>query len=136
MLDATDVVVMAVRNYDAFNPFGFVAQIGNIRDNIINAGHVLFRKLQAHINNNYFFFVFDYGHVAADFFQSAQNNDAQFAVRAFKYFFCRRFDRNRMRPHAAERRERTSFVSATSALRLAGWSWFVLSHHKLEAIKN
>lgn len=49
--DAADVVVVTVGDNDAADPLFFAAQVPRVRNDVINAGHVVFGKLQTQVND-------------------------------------------------------------------------------------
>ena len=72
MGNAANMVHMPVGNDYAFNLVGFIFQIINIGNDIIDARHIFLGKLQAHVDQDYLLVEFDQGHITADLFQSAQ----------------------------------------------------------------
>src|SRR3989344_4808630 len=77
MRDGAYVVVMGVGDYHSTDVFFFSLKIFDVWNDVINAWHVLFRKLQAHVDDYDVVLVFDNGHVASDFFNSPQRNDPE-----------------------------------------------------------
>ncbi len=74
-----DVIEMAVRKDNSADAVEFVFEVTNIGNDIIDPEHVFGWKFDPDINNNDVVFVFEDGHVFADFVQAADRNDAQFA---------------------------------------------------------
>ena len=77
MRDGAYVVVMGVGDYHSTDVFFFSLKIFDVWNDVINAWHVLFRKLQAHVDDYDVVLVFDNGHVTSDFFNSPQRNDPE-----------------------------------------------------------
>ena len=75
--NSTDVVKVAVRDEEAADFTDTFFQIFRIREDIINAGSSFFFKLQARVHDDDVVFIFNGGHVAPDFFNTAKRNDAE-----------------------------------------------------------
>src|SRR4030065_1229891 len=76
------MVIMSVGDKHATDIFFFTVEIRDVRDQIINARHILVRKLESHIQNNYILAIFKDGHVAADLSQPAKRDDAQISAKS------------------------------------------------------
>ena len=76
MLDGADVVFMTVGEDDALHLAAVLAQVGQIRDDVIDAQHVIFREHQAGIHHQDLTVIFVDHHILANFAQSAQGDDA------------------------------------------------------------
>ena len=70
-----DVVLVSVGDHKSFEFCAVLAQIGHVRYDDIDAGHIVVRKADAAIDNDHVVAVFKYGHVLSDFAQAAERND-------------------------------------------------------------
>src|SRR5258708_1239643 len=61
----------------------FFFQVHDVRNNVINAGRFVFRKLQTDVDDDDLVFVFQEHAVAADFFQSAEWHKSKNAILIF-----------------------------------------------------
>ncbi|MNV31098.1 hypothetical protein D3C71_1223900 [compost metagenome] len=80
---ASDMVFVTMRQHNASYLVAVLRQIGNIRNNDINAEHILFWELQSRIHDDNVVTVLDYVHVFSDLTDSAQCEDHQFIVVVF-----------------------------------------------------
>src|SRR3989344_8048833 len=87
--DAADMVVMRVRDDDAHDVIFLALEIVDVGNDVVDAGHVFFGKLQAHVDDDDIVAVFQYRHVASDFFNAAYRYDAQYFL-AFRPWRLRR----------------------------------------------
>jgi hypothetical protein len=53
--------------------------------NVVDARCIFFLKLKTHVDDNDVVFVFDHGHVAADFFDASKRNNANIANQIFDF---------------------------------------------------
>src|SRR3989344_3251759 len=94
---SADMVVVRVSDDYADNVFFFAPQVADIGDDVINARHIFFRELQTYIDDKNVVAVFQDAHIAADFFQAAQRENAQavFGRRTIRFMpLHRRFNRD------------------------------------------
>ena len=76
--DRTDVVLMAVRDHVAAQLFQVALEVGRVRDDQINAQHVVIREGYAAVNDQNVVAVLDHGHVLADLIEAAKRYNLQF----------------------------------------------------------
>lgn len=72
------MVLMAVRNDKALDFVQIVLEIRDIRNNAVNAEHVIFRKGHAAVHDDDAVLVFERGDIHADQLKAAERNDLQF----------------------------------------------------------
>ncbi|CDC25498.1 uncharacterized protein BN668_01818 [Firmicutes bacterium CAG:466] len=72
-----DVVFVTVSQHDASDFFYVLCQIGNIRNNQVNAQHIVLGERQATVDDDDIVAVFQYGHILPDLFQTAQSDNFQ-----------------------------------------------------------
>ncbi len=70
-----DVILMAMREHDGLDLVFVLQQIGNIRNNEVDAQHIVLWEHQTRIDDEDFLVATDYRHVLADFPQTAQGDD-------------------------------------------------------------
>jgi hypothetical protein len=73
--DCTDMVVVGMGNDNTPNVLLFREEIGDVRDDVINAGHILLGELEAHVNNNDVVLVFENGHIPPDLLNAANGDN-------------------------------------------------------------
>ena len=71
------MVFVTMRNDDSPHLIPVFNQIAHIRDDEVNAKHIVVRERQSGVNYDDVISVLDYGHILADFAQAAQWNDHQ-----------------------------------------------------------
>ena len=69
------MILVAVRQYDAFDTVAVFQQIGDVRDDEVDAEHVLRREHQSRIDDENVIAETQYRHVLADFPEAAQGDD-------------------------------------------------------------
>ena len=70
-----DVILMTMREHDGLDLVFVLQQIGNIRNNEVDAQHIVLWEHQTRIDDEDFLVATDYRHVLADFPQTAQGDD-------------------------------------------------------------
>src|SRR3989344_5293445 len=81
--DGADMIVVGVGDNDPADVFFPGDEILHVRDDVVDPGHILLRKLEPQINDDDVVPVFDGGHVAANFFEAADRDDAEFRTLRF-----------------------------------------------------
>lgn len=69
------MILVSVCDKDASELLLVASDISEIRDDAVNAGHVLFREAHAAVDDDDVVIVFEGGHVLADLSDTAQRND-------------------------------------------------------------
>ena len=77
MLNGTDVIQVRVRKEDGLDAILATAQTRCVRDQVVDAEHVLVRKLKSQVDDVDIAIDFDDEAVAADLFEPAEWVDAQ-----------------------------------------------------------
>jgi len=75
MADGASVVLVTVGNDDTLYFIAALNEIREIRDDVIDPQHIIFREHQPGIDHQDLAFVFIHHHVGADFPQSTQRDD-------------------------------------------------------------
>ena len=73
-----DVILMSVREHDSPDLFGVFLQVGDVRDDHVDAVHLLVRKAHTAVDHHNVTAVLIGRHVLADLAESAERNDFQF----------------------------------------------------------
>ena len=71
------MVFMAMGDDNGLNLFFIFNQIGEVRNNNINAQQIFFRECQSGIEYDDFIAIFKNGHVLTDFPKTSQRNNSQ-----------------------------------------------------------
>ena len=74
----TDMILMSMGNNKALHLLNIFLQIGDVRDNKIDAQHVILREGKSAVHDNNTVLEFKGSNVHSDLLQSAQRNDPQF----------------------------------------------------------
>jgi hypothetical protein len=77
MGDCPDVVVVGMSNNRPADILFLRDEIADIRDDVVDARHVLLRKLEAHVDDDDVIPIFDNGHVSSDFLASSYGDNAE-----------------------------------------------------------
>ena len=75
------MVLVPVRQQDAADLLFIFFEVGDVRDNEINAEHILIGECDAAVHHDDVVAVLDHGHVLADLMQTAERGDADLAGR-------------------------------------------------------
>ena len=86
-----DVVLMAVGNEIAAQLFLILGKIGHVRDDQIDAVHVVLRETKPAVHDDHVLTVFQHGHVFADLVKSAEGDNFQFFCQMVFAPFCKCF---------------------------------------------
>ena len=81
--DCANVVVMSMGENHSQDIFLFSSEIINVRDDVINARQILAWHSETHINNQNLPFPFKERHIAADFSEPAERDNAEIVCYLF-----------------------------------------------------
>ena len=76
-----DVILVSVRQKDAADLLLVLFEVGDVRDDQVNAQHIFVRECDAAVHDDDVVAVLDHGHVLADLVQTAERGDADLAGR-------------------------------------------------------
>ena len=83
---SADMILVSVRDYDSADAGGIGLEIADVRQNHVNAVHILVRKAHAAVNDDYIAAELKDSHVLSYLAKSAQRNDLQFRYHLFFNF--------------------------------------------------
>src|SRR3989344_3853962 len=79
------MIKVSMRKNNATHFFLFPLEVIRVGNNIVNAWHVFFRKLQTNVNNDDVVAIFKHRHIAPDLFLPAKRDDTKGVLRNWRY---------------------------------------------------
>ena len=73
--DAADMILMPVGQEHAADFFLILDKVRHVRNDKVNAVHVVFGKAETAVDDDDILAVFEYGHILADLVETAKGND-------------------------------------------------------------
>ena len=80
------MILVSVRDYDSADAGGIGLEIADVRQNHVDAVHILVREAHAAVNDDYIAAELKCSHVLSYLAKSAQRNDLQFRYHLFFNF--------------------------------------------------